>query len=198
MNAHVTPPFLSSFDIRDAVARKFGVSVEAITGSLQRGNAGAARQEVAYRVWTECLNLSLKQVALLIGRRDHAAAIHCIMGGARARGLNPARVSDLREPTGEDLDWTKLAYAVAGFRQSAGLPLEAAARRAGVSRAVWRKGETGKALGAGAVLRLCRLADIDPMTLIPSPQGRPSGTAVTHETPVKHRPAGAHDCARSR
>ena len=175
MNAHVTPP--SSFEIREAVARKYKLSVDTITGPLQRGNAGAARQEIAYRVWTECPNLSLKQVALLIGRRDHAAAMHCIMAGAQARGLNPARVTDLREQSGDDLDWTKLAYAVAGFRERHALPLEKAARRAGVSRAVWRKAENGRALGAGAVLRLCRAIDIDPMTLIPD---------VTHETPVKH------------
>nr|WP_295465242.1 helix-turn-helix domain-containing protein [Mesorhizobium sp.] len=165
--------------LRDRTLRRLGVSLEEVTGSAQRGPAGAARQELAYLLWTECLQLSLGQVAKLIGRGDHSAAIHAILAGARRRGIMAARVSDLRESGGEDLDWIKLAYQAAGFRSACGLTQVQAAARAGISRTEWRKVENGRAVSAATLLRICRAIAVDPLALLP----------VTHETAVKHDPA---------
>lgn len=152
--------------LRGQVADRFRVSVEDLVGRGQKGRINEARQELAFRLWTECRSLSLKQVAKVIGRLDHSAAIHCILAGARSRGIMAARVSDLREANGDDIDWNSLSHAVARARERLGLSLDRAARRAGVSRTVWRKAESGKSVSAGAVLRLCRAASVDPMSLI--------------------------------
>lgn len=166
----------AALTLRDRTLRRLGVSLEEVTGSAQRGPAGAARQELAYLLWTECTHLSLGQVAKLIGRGDHSAAIHAILAGARRRGIMAARVSDLRESGGEDLDWVKLAYQAAGFRSACGLTQVQAAARAGVSRTEWRKVENGRAVSAATLLRICRAINVDPLALLP----------VTHETAVKH------------
>lgn len=177
----VEPSFVSSVGdaalaLRDRTLRRLGVSLEDVTGRAQRGPAGAARQELAYLLWTQCPHLSLGQVAKLIGRGDHSAAIHAILAGARARGIMAARVSDLRESSGEDLDWVKLAYQAAGFRSACGLTQAQASARAGVSRGEWRKVENGRAVSAATLLRICRAIAVDPLALLP----------VTHETAVKH------------
>jgi len=171
----------TAFELRDRVARHHGVTVADITSRIQSGPANTARQACAFRLWTECRHLTLKQVSRLIGRADHSSAIHAILAGARSRGLMVSRVSDLREPHGDDLDWTKLAYHVAGHRETLGLPLVAVAARAGVSRAEWRKVENGRSVSAGTMLRICRAIDADPMGFLPSD---------THETPVEHRGQG--------
>jgi DNA-binding Xre family transcriptional regulator len=161
--------------LRERTLRRLGVPLADLTGGAQRGPAGAARKEVAYLLWTECQHLSLADVSKLIGRSDHSAAIHSILAGARARGINVARVSDLREGGGDGIDWTKLAYQAAGFREARGLTLERAAARAAVTRTEWRKVEQGRAVSAATLIRICRALAIDPVSLL-----------VTHETAVKH------------
>lgn len=176
--SQILPARSMSFDLRDEVAREAGLPVSHLTGSSQAAPVVRARHSLAYRLWTERPDLSLKQVALLIGRRDHSAAIHAIMAGARARGIVAAKVSDLREGGGGDaIDWTKLAYAAAGHRETQGWSLETTARRAGVGRAEWRKVEQGRSVSAGAMLRICRQIGADPFAFLPP---------VTHETAVKH------------
>ena len=178
--SQLMPVRSASFELRDEVARQTGIPVSNLIGPSQAAPIAQARHTLAFRLWTELPSLSLKQVATLIGRRDHSAAIHAIMAGARARGFLVARVTELRESgVGRDaLDWTKLAYAAAGHRETQGWSLEATARRAGISRAEWRKVEQGRSVSAGAMLRVCRQIGADPLALLPSD---------THETAVKHR-----------
>jgi DNA-binding XRE family transcriptional regulator len=166
----------TAFELRDKVARHHGVTVADLVSRIQSGPANTARQACAFRLWTECRHLTLNQVARLIGRADHSAAIHAILAGARSRGLIVSRVSELREHHGDDLDWTKLAYHTAGHRETLGLTLETVAARAGVSRAEWRKVENGRSVSAGTLLRICRQIAADPMSFLPD----------THETAVKH------------
>jgi DNA-binding Xre family transcriptional regulator len=166
----------AAISLRERTLRRLGVSLADMTSGAQKGPAMAARKEVAFLLWTECQHLSLSDVAKMIGRRDHSAAIHCILAGARARGISAARVSDLRDGAGDDIDWTKLAYQAAGYRETQGLTLDKAARRAGLSRAEWRKVENGHSVSAASVLKICRTLAIDPIGLLP----------VTRETPVKH------------
>lgn len=156
----------AALTLRDQVCRRARVELADLTGPGQSGAALKARQDLAYRLWTECRHLTLHHVARLIGRRDHSAAIHAILAGARARGIMAARVSDLRENHGDPVDWTKLAFAAAGARESRGLTLERAAKRARVTRTEWRKAEQGRALSAGSLLRICRALAIDPLSLL--------------------------------
>lgn len=167
--------------LRERTLRRLGVDLAEMTGRSQKGPAMAARKEVAFLLWTQCPHLSLADVAKMIGRSDHSAAIHCILAGARARGMQVARVSDLREGNGDPIDWTKLAYQAAGYRSAQGSTLDQSARRAGVTRTEWRKVEHGRAVSAATMLRICRLMAVDPMTFLPP---------VTRETPVKHEVDG--------
>lgn len=152
--------------IRDEVLRASGVSREALTGRTQGRPAIEARQTVAYRVWTEVPSATLSSIARLIGRRDHSAAIHAILAGARARGMHAARVSDLREGDGDGVDWTKLAYAAAGWRERTAATIDAAARTAGIGRVEWRKVEQGRSVAAGTLLMACAAIGLDPLTLL--------------------------------
>ncbi len=167
MRAKVVVFEQAAIELRDRVARQHGVRSSDLMSRVQSGPANTARQACAYRLWTECRQLTLRQVAQLIGRADHSSAIHAILAGARSRGLIVSRVSDLREPHGDDLDWTKLACHAAGFRESRGLSLVAVAAHAGVSRAEWRKVEKGRSVSVGTMLRICRVIEVDPMTFLP-------------------------------
>lgn len=157
----------------DAAARR-GVGADAVMSRSQTSPVVAARQDAAYRLWTET-DLSTREVARRIGRRDHGAAIHAILAGARRAGRDVATVSELRGAV-RDLDWTKLAYATAGWRSAHDLPIDRAAAATGIGRAEWRKAELGRSLSAATLLSLCRTTGFDPMALLP----------VSRETPVKH------------
>lgn len=179
--------FADAIALRQWVMKTRGVGLDQIEGKGQGRAVLDARQEIAFRLWTECPGLSLRDVARMIGRRDHSAAIHAILAGGRARGIDVARVSELRErPLSNRLDWTKLAYAAAGWRGDR--TIEAAARLAGIGRVEWRKAEQGRAIAAETMLRMCRLIGLDPLSLLP----------VSHETPVKHEPAFQPGDASSR
>ncbi|OAB57519.1 hypothetical protein AY599_23625 [Leptolyngbya valderiana BDU 20041] len=196
--------------IADECARH-GVAVADMRGVRQRGAPLRARQAVAFRLWTET-DMSADAVAAHIGRSDHAAASYAILGHARRIGRPAARISDLRGAPVADLDWTKLAFAAAGFRERAERTIAAAAATAGVGRAEWRKVEKGRAVGAGAMLRICRTIDLDPFLLVLSP-GAPAASPPAGlrregadarsrfeersdgrgDQPISHEKAGKHD-----
>lgn len=162
-------------DIRDQVLAASRISLADLLGRTQGRKVVWARQAIAYRVWTEVPSATLSQIAKLIGRSDHSAAIHAILAHARHRGIDAAKVSDLRDGSGDAVDWTKLAYATAGWREANGLTLDRAARASGIARGEWRKAEQGRSLSAGTLLSICRAVDLDPLSLI-----------APHETAVKH------------
>lgn len=196
--------------IRDGELLVREVGLEVMLGGTQGRREVEARQQIAYRVWTEVESSTLLMIARMIGRRDHSAAIHAILKGAAMHGITASRVSDLRERD-DPVDWTKLAYAAAGWRAARDLTLERAAREAGVGRGEWRKIETGRSVSAASLLLVCRLIGFDPLNLLASrdaseasppvaPAGRGTGrdarsglrpAAVTHETAVKHPGEGA-------
>lgn len=148
-----------------AEAAKFGVAIDGIMSRSQAPQLRRARQSAAFRLWTETA-LSTGEIARQIGRRDHATAIAAILAGARAKGRDVGRISELRNGT-RDIDWTKLAYAAAGWRASRDLTLERAASRAGVGRGEWRKAELGRSVSSITLLCLCRTIDLDPLALLP-------------------------------
>lgn len=121
------------------------------------------------------LHLDLRDVATLIGRRDHTTAIHAILAGARANGVIASRVSDLRADHRDPVDWTKLAFHAAGVREQRGVTIEAMAAQAGIARAEWRKAERGRSVSAGTLLAICRHLELDPFDFL-----------VTRETAVEH------------
>lgn len=172
--------------IRDAELSAARVLLRELDERTQNRRIVTVRQSIAYRVWTECAHLSLSDVAKLIGRADHSSAVHAILAGARARGVEISRVSDLREARDDRVDWVKLAYAAAGWREARGLMIAEAAARAGVGRVEWRKVEKARSVSAGTLLRVCRAVGVDPFVLIV--------TAVSRETPVEH---GGEDAARA-
>ncbi len=150
--------------IVESVARMRGLTVEAVTGRQRTPAIAAAYHDAAYRLWTET-DLSTGEVARRLHRRDHGTAIAAILAGARARGIVASTVSELRGmPTG--LDWTKFAFAVAGWRETTGATIEAAAGAAGVGRIEWRKAEQGRSVAAATLLRICRACAIDPLSLL--------------------------------
>lgn len=167
--------------IRDGELRYRGVTLDDMRGAAQRGPAKDCRHAIAFRVWTEVSSSTLFQIASLIGRRDHSAAIHAILAGARARGIVASKVSDLRQKGTDPIDWTKLAYAAAGWRAQRVATLEEAAAAAGIGRGEWRHVELGRSVAAGTLLSVCRLIGFAPFDLL----------SVTHETPVKHDGGGA-------
>jgi len=154
--------------IRDAELFAAGVSIDELVGRRQSRPILTARQDIAYRAWTECAWLSLSAVASLIGRRDHSAAVYAILAGARARGIAAARVSELRDGDRgrSTVDWTKLAYHAAGWRSTTGIDVDAAARRAGIARTEWRKIEQGRSVSATTFLLACRAISGDPFTYL--------------------------------
>ena len=154
--------------IRDAELFAAGVSIDELVGRKQSRPILTARQDIAYRAWTECPWLSLSAVASLIGRSDHSAAAYAILAGARTRGIAVARVSELRDgDRGRSaVDWTKLAYHAAGWRSKTGIDVDTAARRAGVARTEWRKIEQGRSVSATTLLLACRAIGGDPFTYL--------------------------------
>lgn len=163
---------------------RHGVDEAGMRGGRQRGAPLKARQAVAYRLWMET-DMSADAVAAHIGRSDHAAAAYAILAHARHVGRPAARISDLRDGGAiADLDWTKLAFAAAGWREGAAHDIRAAAKRAGIGRGEWRKAEKGCAVGAGTVLRICRTIGIDPFLLV-------SPDASAAAPPAGLRPEGA-------
>jgi len=168
---------------------RHGVDEADMRGGRQRGAPLKARQAVAYRLWMET-DMSADAVAAHIGRSDHAAAAYAILAHAHHVGRPAARISDLRGGgTVADLDWTKLAFAAAGWREGASHDIRAAATKAGIGRGEWRKAEKGRAVGTGTVLRICRTIGIDPFLLV-------SPAAPAAAPPAGLRPEGAD--ARSR
>lgn len=165
--------------IRSQVAEDRQFALTVVLGVGKTPAVAACRHEIAYRAWTECRHLSLADVAALVGRRDHSAAIHSILAGARARGIVASRVSDLREDKRDPIDWTKLAYHAAGARERTGLSLDRAAAAAGIARVEWRKVEQGRSVSAGTMLKVCRHLGLDPFSFL----------AVSHETAVEKEPA---------
>lgn len=157
-----------------------GIAATRVIGP-ERGEAVAAvRDRISFRIWTECLSFSLKDVARAVGRSDHSTAIHAILNGAKAEGRTVARVSDLREPRADDLDWTKLAYAAAAWRSEFDLTLKEAGRRSGVGGPEWRKVEKGRAVSPGTLLRICRTIGFQPFLLLP---GKPGGATPLSSSP---------------
>ena len=162
-NADVERFGMAAITIRDSEAFAAGVALADLRGRGQGRRLVEARQTIAFRVWCECPSLPLGTVAALIGRRDHSAAIHAILAGARARGIRASKVSELRDDHHDAIDWTKFAYHVAGWRQAHGRTVEAAARHAAVARGEWRKAEQGRSLAAGTMLAICAAIDADPL-----------------------------------
>lgn len=150
--------------IVDSVARMRGLPAEAVTGRHRTAAISAAYHEAAFRLWTET-DLSTGEVARRLGRRDHGTAIAAILAGARARGIVVSTVSELRGAS-TGLDWTKFAFAVAGWREKTGATLEEAARRARVGRVEWRKAEQGRSVSAATLIRICHAYAIDPFSLL--------------------------------
>jgi len=168
--------FAEASAIRHGVLQARGVGLDQVEGRAMGRLITATRQEVAFRLWTECPGLTLRDVARMIGRRDHSAAIHAILAGGKAKGVDVARVSELRtRPVRGGVDWTKLAYAAAAWRGER--TLDEAGRAAGIGRVEWRKAENGRSLSAGTLLLICRTIGVEPLSLL----------SDTHETAVKHR-----------
>lgn len=167
--------------IRTAELGRRGLGIAELLGRGQRRVAVEARQDVAYRAWTECRSLSLEMVAALIGRTDHSAAAYAILAGARARGIAAARVSDLRSEGADPIDWAGFARSIRAWRAGRALTGTEAAAFAGIGRGEWRKAELGRAVSAVTMLLICRAAGCDPMAFVPLEAGR-----VTHETAGKH------------
>lgn len=157
------PPALHPIVIAESAM--FGVAVDGTLSRSQSPRLRMARQSAAFRLWTET-TLSTGEIARQIGRRDHATAIAAILAGARAKGRDAGRISELRGGA-RDIDWTKLAYAAAGWRASHDLTLERAADRAGVGRGEWRKAEQGRSVSSVTLLCLCRTIGLDPLALLP-------------------------------
>lgn len=158
---------MTPVDIRDEVLRQSGVALSDFLGRSRSRQFVRARHDVAFRVFTET-DVTLEQVASVIGRSDHTTAINSILQGARRRGRPVARVSDLRKAHADPVDWTKLAYLAAAFRERRGLTLDQAGLRCGVGRGEWRKVERGRSVSAGTVLLVCRAIGLDPLALLPA------------------------------
>lgn len=159
-----------------------GIAAARVLGP-ERGEAVVAvRHRIAYRIWVECPSFHLKDVARAVGRTDHSTAIHAILSGAKADGLTVARVSDLREPRGDNLDWTKLAYAAAAWRSENRSTLREAGSFAGIGGQEWRKIERARPVSPGTLLRVCRAIGFQPFALLPgggrSPQHSDASDAV--------------------
>lgn len=155
--------------IRDRMAAGAGISLFDLLGRGQGRALVEARQDIALALWRRCPELSLDDVAKLIGRRDHGAAQHAILAGARRAGRPAARVSELREGAEArgGLDLAKLAYAAAAWRDGAGLLLKHAAERAGIGANEWRKVENGRSVSAETLLSVCRAIGFNPLRLLP-------------------------------
>lgn len=166
---------MKALELRDRLLIRRKVTLATLRGNSQSRMVSEARQELAYRLWIECLHLDLRDVATLIGRRDHTTAIHAILAGARANGVHVSRVSELRADQHDPVDWTKLAFHAAGAREQRGISLETIAAEAGIARAEWRKAERGRSVSAGTMLAICRHLALDPFDFL-----------VTRETAVEH------------
>lgn len=162
--------------LRERLLAARRLTLDEFKGRGQSRRLVDARQETAYRAWTECEHLSLDDVAKLIGRSDHSAATHAILAGARANGIIAAKVSQLRGHT-DPVDWVKLAYHAAAARNDD--TIERTARRAGIGRAEWRKVEQGRAVSAATLLLVCRWLGADPFAYL-------RDADASHETNVKH------------
>lgn len=177
MNMHTPADWSRALSIRAEVLAATGVPGEELLGRGQRPHAVRARQDIAYRAYVECLALSSSDIADLIGRTDHTAAMYAILQGARRAGRDVSRISQLRDLAPDPVDWTKLAYAASGHRAANDLSLVEASQQAALSRAEWRKIERGARVSAGSVLLACRAIGADPFSLLLN---------VTRQTAVKH------------
>lgn len=160
-------------------ADRFDVTLDDLRSTVQSGPALSARQLAAFALWVECTDLTLADIARLIGRSDHSAARHAILAEAAHRGMSVARVSELRGQSGDGIDWTKLAYLAAGWREARALVLAKAAQKSGIGRGEWRKAELGQSVSAATLLKICHTTEIDPFTLLADQQ-------ISHETNGKH------------
>ncbi|MEM1376160.1 MAG: hypothetical protein AAGG69_02115 [Pseudomonadota bacterium] len=164
--------------IIDRARRVHGASLDAMLGRTQSRIAIKARNEAAYRMWCET-QMPLRKIAKALGRSDHSAARHAILGHCEAQGIAITRLNDLRDGVEPDLDWAKLAYGVAAWFETSGLTQQAAAQSLGIHRTVLRKAMRGLPVSPLPLLTLCRAIDIDPISLLP----------VSHETYGKHEGA---------
>lgn len=128
----------------------------------------AVRQRTMYDLWLKCRSVSLGDIARAFHLSDHSAARHGILAHARAIGLGVATVSELRgdDSAGADYDATLLAYHAAHWRTVQKRTLDGAGRSVGVGRGQWRKVENGEPVRPGAMLRVCRAIELDPLRLV--------------------------------
>jgi chromosomal replication initiator protein len=80
----------------DAVSSYFGVSTQALAGK-SRSRPIAEARHVAMYLLREDAQLALKQVGLILGRRDHSTVIHGVQKITRLLATDPSLATQLSE-----------------------------------------------------------------------------------------------------
>jgi len=73
-------------------AEKHRITVADILGDCRQRRIAWPRQEAMFRMFVECLHLSLPQIGTALGGRDHSTVIHGIRRECERRGLDYDRL----------------------------------------------------------------------------------------------------------
>ena len=73
-------------------AEKHRMTVADLLGDCRQRRIAWPRQEAMFRMFVECLHLSLPQIGTALGGRDHTTVIHGIRRECERRGLDYDRI----------------------------------------------------------------------------------------------------------
>lgn len=151
--------------IRTAAAEAGGLGPLTKTRPARR--IAFIRNKALFRLWIEVSEpITLGTLARVFGFADHSGPRAAILAHANRSGLKPRNVDELRggEKTRADYDAELLAFNFAPYleqRTDVGV-----ARQLGIDRQQVRKIKSGQTIATGAVLRVCRAINLDPLRLI--------------------------------